>query len=54
MASTEAQKAALAIVPKCSGLLSLICSGVIVFSVLRSPTRRSQVYQRLLMGISIV
>lgn len=50
---THSQKLVLAIMPKVSGSLSLICSCLIVASILLSPKKRNRVYHRLILGISL-
>jgi len=47
MGLTLTQRKALAIVPKCTGLLSMIGSGIIIFDVLRTPKKRKQTYSEL-------
>jgi len=54
MAFTLAQQKALALVPKVTGLISLIFSALIVISVARDKQKRSSTYHRLLAGISCV
>lgn len=46
------QDRAMALFPKFTGLISLICSTFIIQQILRSPKRRSHIYHRLLLGIS--
>ncbi len=43
---------AMALVPKFTGLISLICSTFIIQHILRSPKRRRHIYHRLLLGMS--
>ena len=50
---SDAQRRALALLPKVSGLVSALCSALIVYSVLHSPQKRSRAYHRLLLGIAI-
>jgi len=52
MGLTLTQRKALAIVPKCTGLLSMIGSGIIIFDVLRTPKKRKQTYPRIMLAMS--
>ena len=52
MGLTLTQRKALAIVPKCTGLLSMIGSGIIIFDVLRTPKKRKQTYSRIMLSMS--
>lgn len=54
MASSEAQRKALALLPKPMGVVSIFCSSLIVFSVLRDAKKRARIYHRLLLGISLL
>ena len=54
MASTLAQERALAVLPKVTGLFSLVFSALIVLTVARDKQKRSSTYHRLLAGISTV
>jgi hypothetical protein len=49
---TPAQQIALAVTPKVSGFLSLLGSSWIVVEVLTQPTKRQNVYNRLLCAMS--
>ena len=50
---THNQQVALALLPKFSGLLSICASVWIVVEVLKEPSKRSNVYHRLLCGMSL-
>jgi len=54
MASSLAQRRALALVPKFTGWISFGFSGLVTAAVLRDKTRRSLCYHRLICGISLV
>ena len=47
------QQVALALLPKFSGVVSIISSVWIVIEVLKEPSKRSNVYHRLICGMSI-
>jgi hypothetical protein len=51
--SSSGQQQALAIVPKVTGLLSAALSGLIASVICRDPTKRSKVYHRLILGMSL-
>lgn len=53
MALTEEQKIALALTPKFTAGLSVLCSSIIVWLILTDPHRRNKVYHRLLLGICL-
>lgn len=53
MSLTEPQRVALAVLPKIGSIPSLICSLLIIYSILRDPQRRRQIHYRLLIGFSI-
>lgn len=54
MPFTEAQQWALVIAPKITGLISLVFSGLVIFTVCVCEKRRARTYHRLLLGISCV
>lgn len=54
MGLSLAQQRTLAIMPKVTGLLSLLCSTIVVHSVLRSPKKRARIYHRLMLCISLL
>ncbi len=49
----NSKQISLAVIPKFTGLLSLMGSSFIFQDVLKSKTRRSKVYHRLLFGLSV-
>ena len=53
MASNLAEETILAVLPKITAGLSVCCSGIIVTLVLRDPHRRSKVFHRLILGMSL-
>jgi hypothetical protein len=53
-ALSEAERTALAVVPKVTGFASVLFSGLIVATVVRDRKRRARPYHRLLCGISLV
>lgn len=54
MPFTETQQYALAFVPKVTGLISLIFSALVIYTVAICKEKRSKTYHRLLFGISCV
>lgn len=54
MAMSHVQAVVLAIMPKVSGLFSFALSMIIVWTVLRDPTRRSKTFHRLVCAISVL
>ena len=54
MALSEAQQLVLAIVPKITGFVSLLFSGLVILTVCVNKEKRSKTYHRLLFGISCV
>jgi hypothetical protein len=51
---SESQRIALAILPKLTGFLSMVASFWIIVEVLTDIVKRSNVYHRLLLGMSLV
>lgn len=54
MSFTSAQQWALVLVPKITGFISLVFSGLVILTVCRCREKRSKTYHRLLLGISCV
>ncbi|CAB9519452.1 expressed unknown protein [Seminavis robusta] len=54
MPFTKAQQWALVIVPKVTGFISLVFSGLVIYTVCSCKQKRSKTYHRLLLGISCV
>ena len=54
MSLSTAQKRALSLLPKISGSLSIVCSGLIVWMTMKDRRKRSKTYHRLLAGVSCV
>lgn len=52
MTFTLAQRRALAILPKVTGILSMMGSSVILVDVLRSKTKKKNTYSRIMLGLS--
>jgi len=53
MSMSISQQTALALIPKITGCISLISSLVIAISIFRDPKKRSKVYHRLILGMSL-
>lgn len=53
MVSPLAQQRMIGIFPKITGFISLICSSLVAYSILRSEKKRARLYHRLVLAISL-
>jgi hypothetical protein len=53
-ADTQAQKAAMAWVPRISASLSLFGSSMIIYDIVRDPSKRGSVYHTLMLAMSVI